>query len=151
MELSKEDRDRIYAEEKTREAARKELKRAENRRKNKKILYWFLGIFAFFMMMIIINPPKNDTPAPRNMGNEACLAARDFVERTLKAPSTAEFAPLSESNYATNYKDKTVYTVNSYVDAQNSFGAKIRTRFTVTMKYEPTTDTWSLLSLKTDP
>ncbi|MGD0589882.1 MAG: hypothetical protein ABSA44_03670 [Bacteroidota bacterium] len=165
MELSDQDRDRIYAEEKAREIARKQLKREENGRKNKKILYWFLGIFAVIMVTLIINPPKNE-PSHTSQTNAsenakeiedmfAYTAAKLFIYERLRAPYNAEYAPISQARITVN-KKKTRYEVTSYVDAQNLLGAKIRTLYTVKMKYDSLIFKngdypWTLLDLKTDP
>lgn len=58
--------------------------------------------------------------------------AEDKIRSLLKAPSTAEFAnyrdaQISESGYT--------YTITSYVDAQNSFGAKLRKYFKVRVEF----------------
>lgn len=53
--------------------------------------------------------------------------AQDAVKEELKAPSTAKF-PWDYESYVTDNGDGT-YTVTSYVDAENSFGAKIRSKF----------------------
>lgn len=54
-------------------------------------------------------------------------AAKKEVKRILKSPSTAKFANEydKESKYRVN-EDGSI-TIQSYVDADNSFGAKIRT------------------------
>lgn len=40
--------------------------------------------------------------------------------------------------------------VTSHVDAQNGFGAMIRTEFTATVKYDRDTKKWALLGLHMD-
>ncbi|WP_438335217.1 hypothetical protein ACIR03_02835 [Clostridium cochlearium] len=64
--------------------------------------------------------------------------AKSVVKENLKAPSTAKF-PWSFNEYnikETNSenKDMTIYYVSGYVDAENSFGAKIRSNFIVEME-----------------
>lgn len=59
----------------------------------------------------------------------AAIQCKDFVQDKLKSPSTAEFQSASSAKIMRPYPDQQKYTVLSYVDAQNSFGAKIRTRF----------------------
>ncbi len=72
-------------------------------------------------------------------------ASKNEVKLQLKSPSTAKFA--------TEFDDKSKYKINddesviiqSYVDAQNSFGATIRTHFRCTVdKYGNVNDlaTW---------
>lgn len=49
--------------------------------------------------------------------------AEEFVYERLKAPSTAQFGPLDYSKYDSKNH------ISGYVDAQNSFGAMLRTYF----------------------
>lgn len=61
--------------------------------------------------------------------------AKSYVEQGLKAPSTADFpSQFLSSDWKVNRKDDVV-TVSSYVDAQNSFGAMIRSNFIVQISY----------------
>lgn len=63
--------------------------------------------------------------------SEYITMAKSFVKEVLKAPTTAEFCSFSEFAVATS--EEGVIRVKGYVDAQNSFGAMIRTNFTVQM------------------
>ena len=65
---------------------------------------------------------------------EAIAMAKEMVKAELKAPSTASF-PWDASAYAIT-KSGNQYTVKGYVDAQNSFGAKIRSTFEACFTYE---------------
>lgn len=65
---------------------------------------------------------------------EAIAMAKEMVKAELKAPSTASF-PWDSSAY-TITKSGNQYTVKGYVDAQNSFGAKIRSKFEACFTYE---------------
>lgn len=56
-----------------------------------------------------------------------------LVQDMLKAPSTADF-PHNGKDYVTKTEGD-VYSVNSFVDAQNSFGAKIRTNWYCQLKF----------------
>lgn len=51
----------------------------------------------------------------------------ETVKQLLKAPKTADFASINSWNFV---KNKFYIGVGSYVDAQNSFGANIRSEFT---------------------
>lgn len=71
--------------------------------------------------------------------------AKNAVKEQLKAPSTAKFADGydKESKYKINEDESVV--IQSYVDAQNSFGAMIRTHYRCTVdKYGKVSDliTW---------
>lgn len=75
--------------------------------------------------------------------DEAGQYAKDFVKQSLKAPSTAKFPLVVHGEYIGNCQ----FVVNSWVDAQNGFGAQIRTNYTVTMIRSKSS--WQLVSLET--
>ncbi len=52
--------------------------------------------------------------------------SKEYVKLRLKAPSTAKF-PESERDNTSISREGQVYTVVSWVDSQNSFGAMLRT------------------------
>ena len=69
------------------------------------------------------------------------LWAKDNIKNILKSPSTAEFpggflSPFEDWNFS---KNGTSYTVSSYVDSQNGFGAMIRSQFTITYEWKDET------------
>ena len=77
--------------------------------------------------------------------NKAFIVAKAEVKLKLKSPSTAKFATEfdKESKYKINDDESVI--IQSYVDAQNSFGAIIRTNFRCTVdKYGKVKDlkTW---------
>lgn len=71
-----------------------------------------------------------------------------LVEKRLKAPSTAKH-PWGTSDYEITNLGTNRYTVSSYVDSQNGFGAMIRTNYTATIKKSG--DSWRLEDLTTSP
>ncbi|UAM97739.1 hypothetical protein K8354_15790 [Polaribacter litorisediminis] len=80
-----------------------------------------------------IDKSDNSTSKERKKSNsisktEAAYSAQKFVEKQLKAPSTAKFPSLNKANIK---KSNDVYEVSSYVDSQNGFGAMIRSNYTV--------------------
>ena len=62
---------------------------------------------------------------------EAKLFAISFQELLLVAPASAKFAPLEEISCVA---ENDVYIVSGYVDSQNSYGAMIRTPFSLKVK-----------------
>lgn len=58
--------------------------------------------------------------------------AESAVKDKLRAPSTADFPWYSE--FKVRSEGDNVFTISSYVDAQNGFGAMIRSDFTVKIK-----------------
>jgi hypothetical protein len=79
---------------------------------------------------------------------EIMTFAQLLVEKRLTAPSTAKH-PWGSSNYKITDLGGNRYTVSSYVDSQNSFGARIRTNYAVTIKKSG--DSWILESMTTSP
>lgn len=95
------------------------------------------------------------TPAERDASNrrEQCesltganLIVREFVKDRLVAPTKAKFAPYRESSVAPT-GGECEFTVSSYVDGQNAFGATVRTRYFAVVKYNPDADRWFLVQL----
>lgn len=63
----------------------------------------------------------------------APFACQDFVKRQLKAPSTADFNDRTDRVAVRNSDDSV--TVRGHVDAENGFGAKIRSSYTCTTRF----------------
>ncbi len=78
----------------------------------------------------------------------AGLICKDFVKGRLKSPSTADFPFFDKQVWKT---DGQKYTVKSYVDAQNSFGAMIRNNWTCEVEYlggeDSSLENWQLLNI----
>jgi hypothetical protein len=81
----------------------------------------------------------------------AFIQCQDHVRKRLKAPSSADFPLLERS--VTKTAENT-YKVVSYVDAENSFGAKLRSSYVCIIKRtDPKGDkadprSWRLVDLK---
>ena len=56
---------------------------------------------------------------------------KDHVKKQLKSPSTAKFPKYNEVKI---YKKDDTYVIGGYVDAQNSFGAMIRTNYSAVVQ-----------------
>jgi hypothetical protein len=72
------------------------------------------------------HPHAAPPPDPPD-GFSAYTNCRSFAELRLKAPASADFASFDQSRIEARPDGH--FVVGSYVDAQNSFGAKIRTAF----------------------
>lgn len=84
--------------------------------------------------------------APRKMDTPSLTAwhmSKRFAERELKAPTTAKWPSHLDPEVSVEKLGGRRYLVRGYVDSQNSFGAMIRTRFSVEMQYHDETDKWS--------
>lgn len=71
--------------------------------------------------------PYSEVTKDSEKGFAWAVAEREIKER-LKSPSTAKFPTY---NHATIMKSGNKFKVEGYVDAENSFGAKLRVNFTV--------------------
>lgn len=76
--------------------------------------------------------------------NEAVYASQKFVESRLKSPKTADFQPMFQANVK---RVNDIYTITSYVDSQNGFGAIIRSNYIVKLKRKSNGDV-SLIDIK---
>jgi hypothetical protein len=76
----------------------------------------------------------------------AFVMSQEFVKRRLRAPSTADF-PSWPSEYTSRALGDCKYQVASYVDAQNGFGAMIRSRYSATLILHPAEGSWSALDV----
>ncbi len=75
---------------------------------------------------------------------DAFFYGKEYVKRNLKAPSTAKFGPYRNSTvqHYTGCK----FIVKGYVDSQNSFGAMLRSNYSVTLT--PSGQSWALLDIQ---
>jgi len=84
----------------------------------------------------------------RGMEHEAWYLSKGYIKSLLKSPGTANFGGILEQramNQVT-YRGQGEYSVQGWVDSQNSFGAVVRTDFWLVLKYDPTTEEkWSLI------
>lgn len=108
-----------------------------------------VGIIVVFGLLTMARggkPPAAPTishSAPD--GSMAHVMAQKLVKAQLKAPSTAKF-PSAE--YTATDLGGGRWRVSSYVDAQNGFGAMLRSQWTVEM--EATGETWKLVKCSID-
>jgi len=117
-----------------------ELKAKDKKRK----LYWTLGIVGGIFLLFIIgssDDASNSTTTNNTVAEQATpsaptesqakIMAQGMVKQLLKSPSTADFPSFDYTT--TNVGSK--YTVVSYVDSQNGFGAMIRSTWRVVMTH----------------
>src|SRR4051812_45415971 len=82
---------------------------------------------------------SRNTSTSEDLDHDAKRVCEDFVKKRLKAPSTADFSAEEVTS------DGDMYTVQGDVDAQNSFGAQLRSHFTCAVRSEG--DQWKLQSI----
>ena len=76
----------------------------------------------------------------------AIAYCHQFVEQQLKSPDSADF-PGNGEHDVTTITEGEEWSVSSYVDAENSFGASLRTDWTCGISYDEATGTWTLESM----
>lgn len=122
-----------------------------------------VALWPFYVIFIVIisfawalyQKPKNseintaaqdNSAATKRLADhmDAISAAKQFVLKNLKAPSTAKFPPIMD--FSVTQKNADSWLVTGFVDAQNSFGAMLRQQFTCTVRRD--SDRWYLLNLK---
>lgn len=106
------------------------------------------SIFTFLAFGSDDDKPEKQDPA--KLTSEAFIISQQFVKAGLKAPGSAEFPSL---DYTSVYQGDSSYIVKSYVDAQNSFGAKLRLHYIAKLKYNggewADHSNWTLIDLQT--
>ncbi len=125
-----------------------EAAKLKGRDKNTRIvssIIIIIGVIILFKLCTGGNSSDSQIPWDKADNSvKAWVFTQMYVEQNLKSPGSAKF-PLDYREYV--QKNGTTYTVNSYVDSQNSFGAMIRTHFSATVK-ETDEDNWEMISFK---
>jgi len=78
----------------------------------------------------------------------AFVMSQEFVKKQLKAPASADFPRFTNEDVRVNYLGECTHDVVAYVDAQNSFGAKIRSNYHVKLQNQRGTDTWTAIEVQ---
>lgn len=88
------------------------------------------GIVLIIIIIAIFSPDPKDSGSKVPDKIDAYLMAKDYVKQELKAPATAEF-----SDYTCEEGPDSTYSLDGNVDSQNSFGAMLRSSWTVKLKW----------------
>ena len=95
------------------------------------LLVGFIALVIYFIVSPKDSNSKNSSADEMNF--KAYVVAEGRVQDQLKTPSKAEFPASSKAQI--NSQPDNIWIVSSYVDSQNSFGAMIRSYWTITLKY----------------
>ncbi len=96
-----------------------------------------------------MTPEQKQAQADEALMSDAKWQCKQFVEKTLKAPSTADFQNYNDFSAWGSEAGGGPFGVTGYVDAQNSFGAKIRTNFRCELRKSGSD--WQLVNITTTP
>lgn len=117
-----------------------------------------IGVVLFFLFSIAGSNTNSSSDREAEKAQNDCedkglafVMAQKFVKKELKAPATAEFPRPTDSEVTTVYMGNCTHEVRAYVDAENSFGAKMRNRFYVKLQNEKGSKTWRALDVKLLP
>jgi hypothetical protein len=164
VELSPEERARIYEEEKAKREARQKLVAeanalatanawaiAKKKQKDQTVLVvCVVAVVVVGMSLFYRAGSKTSQNSDSQTGDSgsptmAYIMAEDFIRKQLKAPSTSEFP-----SQVWNKEDVSIvslasgeFKVNGWADAQNAFGAKLRSNWACTLK-KISPDTWQV-------
>lgn len=92
-------------------------------------------------------PEPEPDPDPEEERIAAVLACEDFVTDRLVAPATAGFPGTWDEEHVQVHVQGRRYTVSSHVDAENGFGAQVRTPFICEVRLSQDGSTWRLRDL----
>jgi len=83
-------------------------------------------------MFVVASNAEGDRPVP-GTDSGAFAACTGYVEEQLRSPSTAQFPKVSDAT--TTSTEQQDWTIRSHVDAQNAFGAEVRTNWRCDVRY----------------
>lgn len=84
----------------------------------------------------------------KDASTQAYKKAIEYAKGELKAPATAVFPSIKDSEVSVKREDNTQkYEVRGYVDSQNGFGALVRTNFTAVLEQDKMND-WKRIDLR---
>jgi hypothetical protein len=87
------------------------------------------------LLGILLGPLIGGSSEPINMQVDVTMACEDFVKARLKSPGSAKFSDtLPQEVYS---MPDGSYSVISWVDAQNSFGALLRSKYVCSVRKAP--------------
>ena len=127
MALSPEERQRIYEEERARIEASQNIRSPHYGVKRKDYIIALVIVFSLIGLLVVARFSDNTRDS-----DTAGYMAEEFVKDKLKAPSTAEFC--SRSQQTVDILSENKYRVSGWVDSQNSFGAKLRSDWSVVLE-----------------
>ena len=96
-----------------------------------------LGVYAA-LTAVHVEPQSREQASSPSVPEDllAYTLCSNAVKKQLKAPSTAVFADVSERASQIKTTGAHTYAIESYVDAENSYGAKIRTQWSCTIEID---------------
>lgn len=92
----------------------------------------FLSILIFVLVVFsLVGCGGNDDDF--DLKSEAKLYVEQKIEQVLKSPSTADFSGWNETEISKT--GDCIFHIEGYVDAENSFGAKLRSNYSADVTF----------------
>ena len=110
------------------------------------VIFALLGFSSIFFSGTgenTVEPKREKKPYNYLNENTAYMMSKKFVKARLLAPATADFPWTGEATIKKSGPGE--FTVLSYVDAQNAFGAQIRKHYVCKIKSEDNGKNWELV------
>lgn len=105
----------------------------------------FLGVVIGLIFLLTLIGGSMSSSDTLDLQIEVTMACENFVKERLKAPGSAKFAGLADQEVF-RMPDGS-YSVLSWVDAQNSYGALLRTKYGCSVRQSPNGQ-WQLQELE---
>ena len=107
------------------------------------------GLVGIITIIGLVNDTQPQAPVRVvDHSNMAHIQCKDFVKERLKAPSSADFAFF---DFRSQALPDNQYVITANVEAQNSFGVKLRNRYRCDVKWNGADENdirnWTLVSL----
>lgn len=115
-----------------------------------------LKALGFFTVLIIVGlmftgsrTPEQRAAASCSSTTEAFVMSQSFVSQKLRAPATASYPWITDDAVSvTPTGGECEFIVLAYVDSQNGFGALIRSKYSIRVKFDKATGYWQASHLK---
>jgi hypothetical protein len=124
-----------------------------NKKKVAKDAFWILVIFIILFMAIITRFAvrsffSNGVFSTMPSGEEAYKIAKNYIKPTLNSPDVV----FADDDYKFAKDTDSVYVVKSYFEENDSANVKVKTNYTIKLKYiggiNSQEQSWSMLSLE---
>lgn len=150
-EIEKEEKMRAEARAKAEEEIKERKKKEEMEKAGMGFLALLIIVVAMVIIFSIVGNGKIEEPVDwRDKDNSiaAYVMMERFVKQNLYTPATADFPGIWDGQKDhVEYLGNQKYLISSYVDAENRFGAKIRTYFKGVIQ-QTGEENWTLVELK---
>ena len=84
----------------------------------------------------------------RTYSSKAYIYSQGFVEQRLRSPTFARFPNIRRDGVSATVIGDCSFHIRPYVDAQNAFGAEIRTPLAVALRRIPERENWDLIAIQ---